>query len=491
MGKQGKKSRILCIDDNRKNLQLLKLLLKRQGYSVDLAQDGLEALQKIKQNPPDLILLDIAMPKVSGLEVLGFLRREEKTRLIPVILLTALTEEKDRIKGIEAGCDDFITKPFDRIELIARVKSLLRMSFYRRELDEKEKFNAIINEVADGVVVCRADGRITKMNVSAQRYLGNTEGGNPPFLDFIGQRYEVSLSKKELKDVSRAHKKFMITRAATEQYKPLYLETNMDVIRNPLGEVTDILYIMRDVTQEREDAILKQDFLGFISHKLRTPIAAIEESSSLLREGALGSLTDKQANALRIIANESEALKNLVEKLLGFVLIKGKLDESSQEWLRLDKYLKALGESAAKASAGKDVVCSVNCPGKQPILYCKKYYLDIIMGNLVENALKFNDKKIVRIKFIARRLKDGVRIQIADNGRGIPPEEQGRIFQQFYQVERFYTGTAEGIGLGLAMAKRIVDMLGGEISVKSALGKGANFTITLPDGMKRGGFYAA
>ena len=188
-----KKQVILCVDDDKRNLELLDALLSPLGYDLQFSGSGEEAFKQIQQEVPDLILLDVMMPLLSGFEVLERLRSEERTKLIPVVLLTALNAKEDRIKGMEAGCDDFISKPFDKSELIARVRSLLKISYYRRSLDEKGKFEAVIQELKEGVIVCDPDWTVTRINHSAQHSLDLSVGD--ALLDHIFGRYAVSVSR--------------------------------------------------------------------------------------------------------------------------------------------------------------------------------------------------------------------------------------------------------------------------------------------------------
>ena len=134
---------ILVVDDQFQNNELLEAYLVPQGYEIIKAASGEEALAKAASGP-DLILLDVMMPKMNGFEVLKKLRADEKTRLIPVVMVTSLKETEDRVTALEAGCDDFISKPFDKLELLARVKSMLKISYYRRQLDEKDKFKEVV-----------------------------------------------------------------------------------------------------------------------------------------------------------------------------------------------------------------------------------------------------------------------------------------------------------------------------------------------------------
>ncbi len=137
MNSNKRQTKILLVDDIAINLELQKAYLQGSGYDVILAMDGEEALRKVYEEKPDLILLDIMMPKKNGYEVCRLLKNDPETRFIPVIMVTALKDIEDKIKGIEAGADDFISKPFNKTELMARVRSLLRIKSLHDELENK------------------------------------------------------------------------------------------------------------------------------------------------------------------------------------------------------------------------------------------------------------------------------------------------------------------------------------------------------------------
>jgi len=136
------KAKILVVDDEDRNLRLMKLLLTSFGYDVLTASNGEEALEMVHDIPPDVILLDIMMPKIDGIEVAKQLKKEEETKIIPIVMVTALNEVEDRVKALEAGADDFLNKPVDKTELRARVQSLVKvkdcndhMRNYQKELE--------------------------------------------------------------------------------------------------------------------------------------------------------------------------------------------------------------------------------------------------------------------------------------------------------------------------------------------------------------------
>lgn len=144
ISQQQEGAKILVVDDEPKNVRILQIQLKARGYTVYTAADGLEALDFVEKEMPDLILLDINMPKMDGFEVVKRIRSNEATEFIPIVMITALRDTREnRIKSIEAGADDFIEKPFDSLEVLARVRSLLRIKHYQDTLAE---YNARLQE---------------------------------------------------------------------------------------------------------------------------------------------------------------------------------------------------------------------------------------------------------------------------------------------------------------------------------------------------------
>ena len=166
---------ILIVDDQPQNIELLEAYLAGQDYEIVTAINGEDALGIISGNQIDLILLDVMMPGMDGFEVTRRVRQNDKQRLLPIILVTALKEKENRVKGIEAGCDDFISKPVDKMELLARVRSLLKVKAYNDLLikagntikESEEKFRNIVIRSEDAIIVTAAKGKIEFMNPAA------------------------------------------------------------------------------------------------------------------------------------------------------------------------------------------------------------------------------------------------------------------------------------------------------------------------------------
>jgi len=153
-------ARILIVDDTAMNLKLLEGILTGHGYAVSTAPSGPVALERVRDEHPDLVLLDVVMPEMSGYEVCRRLRAEEATRLLPVIMVTALDPLQERVKGIDAGADDFLTKPINQPELVARVRSLLRIKALHDELGELNR--TLEERVRDQVTQLERLGRLRR-----------------------------------------------------------------------------------------------------------------------------------------------------------------------------------------------------------------------------------------------------------------------------------------------------------------------------------------
>ncbi|OGS28091.1 MAG: hypothetical protein A2297_07065 [Elusimicrobia bacterium RIFOXYB2_FULL_48_7] len=472
---------ILIVDDQPQNLELLEAHLAGQDYELVQAVTGEEALEKlINGSKISLVLLDIMMPGMNGYEVLKKIREDRNTSDIPVVMITALREVEDRVKALEAGCDDFISKPIDKTELQARVRSILKISYYRRQLDEKEKFKAVIDEMSDGIVICGPDWIIKESNASARRYLAIAGPAGVNLFEAVFKNYSVSIAREKFSDLSIPGKTFDIVREETETARALYLEANLGAIKNQAGELSSIVFVLRDVTDARNEERLKQNFLDLISHKLRNPLMVIIEYGSMLEEGVLGVLNKEQQEVVHSLSNRALSLKELVGKLLGFNMAYSQNMAQLKETLELKAYLHSITEALIKRSGPKKIEIAVNCPDNI-LLTANRVYLDLIMDNLFENAVKFSDKETVKILVAAKKEQGKIEISVTDNGPGIPGEEHTRIFEKFYQVEKYFTGQVEGSGIGLAIVKRLVEGLGGDIQVKSKPGQETTFTLTLQE----------
>ncbi|MFH1778162.1 MAG: response regulator [Candidatus Omnitrophota bacterium] len=470
--------RILVVDDEKTNVKLLEANLLPLGYEVITAYSGEEALEKVNIHPIDLILLDVMLHGIDGFEITKRLRSGENTRLIPIVLITALKETEDRIKGIEAGCDDFISKPFDKNEINARVKALLKISYYRSLLDEKEKFEYVIENIEDGIIVLDSAYNVARMNKKTRALLSlGTGAGQVNIIAHISKNFNVHYDGNLSADLKTKALIFDIERPETETVQSFIIEARSSIVKNPAGEISSILMIFHDVTIIRKEELMKQDFLGLVSHKLRTPASTINMSAIMLQNEKL---EENQKKFIDRIVNQSFELNTLIESLLTFVTVNSRNLSSEREEINIHDYLPGVVDSLIRTIKDKKIDLNINCPDKDITINMNRIYFDLVIGSLVDNAIKFNDKDNIILGIKAAKIQDEIELSIADNGAGIPPEEQEKVFEKFYQVEKHFTGNVEGAGLGLALVKRIVTAYGGEIKLESEIGKGTKINFTIP-----------
>ncbi len=294
-----KKATILVVDNEPEEVRLLERHLLPEGYQVVTAFSGEDALKRIAEKEIVLVLLDVIMPAMNGFEVTKRIREDEKMRLLPVILITGLTETEDRIKGIKAGCDDFISKPFDQSEVLSRVKMLLKMNFYRSQLNEKEKFEHILNRMEEGIIVLDHNLQILRLNTSAANLLYlDPLNKFKDLVTHLQKHFKIHYAGNLSLDLRKQVISFDIERMETDTAKTLILEINSSIIREPSGEASNIILTLRNVTDLRKEEWLKQDFLGLISHKLRTPLTEIYVSADMLQDKIGQSLNKEEGKIL-------------------------------------------------------------------------------------------------------------------------------------------------------------------------------------------------
>lgn len=482
-----KKPRILVADDDPQIVNLIKAQLLKQGYEILTAPDGTKALQLALTEKIDLLLTDVQMPGLNGFEITQKIRENETTRALPVLMVAGLADTENRIKGLEAGCDDFISKPFDLTELLARVKSLLRINYYRSLLDEKEKFEYVLHNMNDGLVLMDKDFKILQANRKASDWLmlpSPPAAVNLP--EHLLRAFTLQLEEDLKTAIIRQPLSFDLVRQETETERPLILAARSSVAQNPLGEITSVVILLTDVTEIRNNQYAEHAFLTMISHKLRTPMSVIDGYMGMLQDGTLGSLSAEQKQAIDVLVAKSRELIDSYEKQLVYLQLGKAKPRPPASGIALQNYLdtipKGLAAFLAKMSGGREVKVRVipGDLGPGVSLRVEEEHLHLILKNLLENAVKFDTHPVVEVDIQVQASPQNARFSVSDHGSGIPPEEKEKIFEPFYQVDKHRTGNVSGTGMGLAVVKRVVNLCGGTLEVQSEIGRGSIFTFTLP-----------
>lgn len=337
--------------------------------------------------------------------------------------------------------------------------------------EEKETLTTLVSEMSDGTLLIDENGCLTLVNPAGTRLLGLTG-------DFYGKSVEESVRAFEARPTWKqalARRETIPMTLVRDAGKKIVLEGTL----KPLREGEGWLFVFRDVTENRREERLKQNFLAVVSHKLKTPLVSITGFAPLLLEDK--SLTAVQRQGLTAIRDQGKKLALLVEKLLNFSTVEAEAVAVNRKRSRA----RPLVESAVAAFAGAldhqgaTVHLDESLEALPAISVDPDRFMEVFR-NLIDNAAKFNHKPKKMIRVYGRAEGPEALISVEDEGSGIAPEDASKIFQKFYQVEENFTGQVEGVGLGLALSKRIVEAHGGTIRVRSLLGRGSVFTTSWP-----------
>ena len=473
--------KVLVVDDYPANVKLLEVNLQAAGYETAAAYDGEEALQKVESERPDLILLDVMLPKVDGFEVCRRLRANEATAVIPIIMITALKDTEDRIRGLDAGADDFLSKPFDRGELLARVRGLLQVKYYRSMLAEREKFHAVIQDLSHGIIITDGQWRVQTISRRAAELLGVPEGSEQVGKDVaeVLGRFRLEPSLEALRQA--AARAVTVELAQEDTRPPRYLAGRYTRIEGPRGELYNTALVFRDITEMRQKEKLKRDFLALFSHKLKHPLTSVSVRLDMMDQGKYGPVPPAMAEALKMAVSKIRELSDLLSKVLAYASLSATELERAGQLVALADLVAQTRERVSRRYPMREVQWAVSLDPQLPRARAPEELLSIVADNLLDNAVKFARQKDVRVDVSAREVDNRyLEVRVRDDGRGIHPQDRDKVFQDFTQLEESFTGNITGIGLGLATAKRLVESWGGQIGFDSAPGEGSTFFFTVP-----------
>lgn len=343
--------------------------------------------------------------------------------------------------------------------------------------EEKELFQTSFAEMTDALIVLDTQWQILQINRAAERLF--TLPPTTTFLNHLSEHFESSLPMTEIANVTRRTLLFRLVRRKDDIQGELYLDCTATPIYDDANTLKHYVVSAHDVTDIETSDRSKRTFLALISHKLFTPITPLQSNVSMLKDGLAGDLSDKQKKLVGIMADQTSKLRGLIEKLINFVTMEeGHLD-ITRETIELDPYLSEIAQESRSwfPDLATNITLTVE-PANATFAFNKKY-LRLIIGQLIENAMKFNVSEPVEIQVKCSQNERDTIFTISDNGVGIPSEYLDKIFDKFFQVEKYFTGSVEGVGLGLAYVKTLITHFGGTIDVKSTTGKGSIFTVTL------------
>jgi len=476
--------KILVIDDEKRIREGCSKILTKERCIVDMAENGDTGLKMIADRHYDIVLTDLILPGMGGMEVVNKVR--EKSPDTVVIMITGFATLERSIEAMKNGAFDFIPKPFTPEHLRVVVGKALRMTRTLQDIaTEKSSLKTIVNHLAVGILITDKDKNIILYNPVLLKML-DYEG------DALNDRplSDLSASKKlndiisSILELNDGEFKTLSTEIEPKsgkedsQSSQLFLRAQAVPFQSGSGEILGSVTIIDDITHLKMMDKMKSDFVSMVSHEIRGPLTTILSQIKILLDGLAGDLSEKQVDILSRMSARVNGLVELTNKLLDLSRIEAGLIAQNRREVQLMDILGELISFFQPRAKGKEISLVLK-KTELPVVNADPKNMEEVFSNLITNALIYTpDGGEVTVSGGVKG--DFVVVKVTDNGYGIAPDEISRIFEKFYRVKTEKTRNIVGTGLGLPIVKSIVEAHNGTINVKSKAGVGSTFYVRLP-----------
>jgi len=484
---------VMVVDDEQDIRDASERILNRAGFLALKASGGDEALDILEKERIDIVLLDLKMPGMDGLEVLKRIRQLSET--IQVIVITGYATVETAIEAMKKGAYDFIPKPFepDQLRIVVNrawekirfIQEAHRLEQERSrtlyDLDtEKSRIRTIIESFPSGVVVTDPKGHVVLMNPAFKKLMGLDSGaksGRPikdylPDSEICRMALEISQGKHvDFDDIPNLEFSLEDKRYIMVRGRPVLGER-----KECLGAILNLV----DITGMKLLDQLKSEFVAKVSHELRSPLSTIHEQLAIVIRDMVGEETLQDQHILARAREKTKGLISLIGDLLDLSRIEEGIICHEPQPVRLDELLKNIIDFLKASAQKKNQSLTLLLPEQAlPELVADPIALESIFGNLITNAINYTQDG-GEINVTADMAGINICIRVKDNGFGIADKYLDKIFERFYRVKDDKTRYITGTGLGLPIVKGLLDSIGGIIDVESEFGKGSVFTVLIP-----------
>lgn len=454
---------ILIIDDDKTSRLALRRLLEREGYRIAVAASGEEGLSLAVNLQPDMILTDVVMPDMDGYELCRKIRAHEEVSDIPIIMLTTLEDHQSRVQGIEAGADDFLSKPFEPSLLKARVKTVTRLNRYRRIQTQRSRLVWVVENANEGYVLFNHQGLVVFSNAKARQLL-NLPAATEDLALLPHLRREFTLIPTEdwqswpsLNESAQ----LQLLRPETEQLPACWLEVK--AVTHRVGPALETLLRIADVTSEMNTQQSVWTFESLISHKLRTPLTKISWGVTFLQKKAHKLSLEQIVEFAEQAQGGVQELQSELEEVLAY--INAPTAVPAGQGLALEYLATSVGQAAALLEMSK--VRLEPWQALPPAVFLSRPAFDLICFELLQNSKKFHPDNNPVVTITVSFENGYVHFTFTDDGTGLPPDQLQQAMKPYYQSEKGFTGQVPGMGLGLSMVGAMIQKVGGSVRLRN------------------------
>ncbi|MBN1823694.1 MAG: response regulator [Endomicrobiales bacterium] len=522
--------RILIIDDEQGILDLCKRILEQEGYFVEVSDDGYKAIDIMSESPFDLVLTDLCMPGIDGLELL---RKVKATwPQTEVIIFTGQATIETAVESLKGGAFDYVLKPFNILDLLTTVHKCLEHTRLRRgekifrettyfyQLAEEVAGNKTENELLSFILerMCKTlysdSGSIymalddteklvpmavyggSKARAHEEIRIGERIAGwvasvrKPMLLQNGLQQYPQFKDLPIRKEVVSSmvcpliHRETLLGIVCLTRFSYLtnyqFSDKDLESLQIFIMHATLIITAMRHRHAHAELDNLKSEFMANVSHELRTPLMAVTGAIELLNDHAKSLVeTEKGKMFLDLINRNIERMRYLVNDLLDF----SRMERGGLKLLvrPMDLY-QAVVESIqdlSERAKEKEIKIENLMSSEKCEIQADKERIKQVLANLITNAIKFTNSG-GSVKLDCKKSGDDIIISVEDSGIGIPKDKLEKVFEKFFQVDGSVSRAQAGFGIGLAIVKSVVEAHAGRAWVESESGRGSKFFVQLP-----------
>ena len=521
---------ILIVDDSPDNLLVLFSYLEEKGFKVLLAEDGESGLQIAQSKAPDLILLDVLMPEIDGFETCRRLKAKPSTREIPVIFLTALSETVNKVQGFKLGGVDYITKPSEQEEVLVRTQTHLNLQRMRstlskqnQELKRRLDFEALVRRITDKLRDSLNESQI--LQTATQELAQVLELSSCQIELYDSQQvkatiaYEHSITLPQCHRTSRNIKDFpqlyqqllekipvqlvekipqfnpqeiQVTRLACPIFDDRGIIGNLWGLRPPTELFTTLeIELMQQVASQCAIAIrqarlyqasnqqveqlaklnqLKDDFLKTITHELKAPMSSIQLAAQTMETLLANRQNPRESHVfkrvIKIFHESCQRQKQLIDDLLTLCYVDAKSKTVELELINLNLWIPDIAQLYLTRARNQQQQLILDLAEEELQIAADPMMLERIIRELLHNACKYTPVNET-ITIQTETNKSEISLCVTNTGIEIPLEEQELIFNQFYRIPNNDPWKYGGTGLGLALVKKLVQLLQATVDVES------------------------
>lgn len=514
--------RILVVDDEPSICTIVRKTLSRDPYSIETTTRSTVALQRLEREPFDLLITDISMPDIDGLELAE--RARAAQALLGIVVMTGYGSFENMSRALRTGVADFIIKPFDIEDLrltVARalerqrlqqdnirLQTLVKVFEYSQAINSTLDLDELYDVVTDlvlretgatalaiwtansleSVQLEHSSGLSADLSAAAEALALQVFHADSTAAMLPAGQERILVEPPTNTDLGHLSERLVaVPLVARDERLGVLVAAYSGALPKALDELLGIVgqqtaLAMRNARQYatlRELDLLKSEFIGIASHELRTPLSLVLGYSSLLRTRLQGA----ERESLQRVIDGALRMGDIIDDLVN--LRRSDLQELALDLTLIDIWdlLREVVAELRPLADSRNVGLRLECPSEPLELHVDRDKLLLALVHLVDNALKFTEAG-GSVSLLGRMpvppSEPDVVIQVSDTGIGIPQRDLSRIFERFYQVAPSTTRTQNGLGLGLTLTKLFVELHGGRVQVQSSLGHGSIFQVRLP-----------